>query len=212
MAWHSADTLSGLDRYANVAPSRPARRDRSWPAWVLPTLALICGALVSAAFFTIGWRNQTEQNVAAQNALAAETARNHDLTERLAKARALVALDERVVTRARAAVRKAKAAAATVSVQSGTVQTNATSVSGTASTMASAAGRIAGELRTLSAYLTTTPITQLDAGYIKNQAAYLVRQVDALDAEGGTLTSSVAGFQGAIRKLEHLAAALSGRK
>ena len=67
--------------------------------------------------------------------------------------------------------------------------------------MASAAGKIANELKTLTTYLTTTPPQQLDAGYIDSQAAYLARQVETLQSEGGTTSSAVASFDAAIRKL-----------
>jgi hypothetical protein len=78
--------------------------------------------------------------------------------------------------------------------------------------MTSAAGKIANELKTLTTYLTTTPPQQLDAGYIDSQTAYLTRQVEALQSEGGTITSAVGSFDAAIRKLGQLASALSAPK
>ncbi len=213
MAWHSTDGWSGVDEPTTVmrAP-RAARRTRAWPAWVLPTLAFICGALVSAAVFTVGWRHQTQQNAAAQSALAAATARNHRLANSLAAARATVAHDVQIASKAHSALQAARASGATIAAQAGAAQTGATSVSSSATTMASAAGKIANELKTLTAYLTTTPQGQLDAGYIESQTAYLARQVDALQSDGGTMTTAVANFDVAIRKLGHLASALAARK
>lgn|SRR5579862_589675 len=214
MAWHSStETWSGGDeRTAVMRVPRAARRPRRWPVWVLPTLAFVCGALVSAAVFTIGWRHQTQQNAAAESALADATAHNHKLTASLAKARAAVAAEQQIATRARAAVRAAAASGATIAAQTSAAESNATSVSGNAQSMASAAGKVASELKTLTSYLTTTPSQQLDAGYIDSQTAYLARQVDALQSEGGATASAAASFDAAVRKLGHLAAALSAQK
>jgi hypothetical protein len=214
MAWHSTtDTWSAGDEQTTVmrAP-RAARRSRSWPAWVLPTLAFICGALVSAAVFTIGWRHQTQQNAAAQSALAAATARDHRLSASLASARATIAHDRQIATRARAALQSAQSSGARIAAQAGAAQTAAGSVSGNAGAMASAAGKIANELKTLTTYLTTTPTQQLDAGYIASQSAYLSRQVGTLQTDGGSVSSVVGSFDTAIRKLGRLASALAAKK
>jgi hypothetical protein len=180
--------------------------------WVLPTLAFVCGALVSAAVFTIGWRHQTQQNAAAQSALAAATARDHKLADSLAAARATITRDEQIATQARASLQAARASGAAIAAEAGAAQASATSVSGSAATMTSAAAKIASELKTLTTYLTTTPSQQLDAGYIDSQTAYLTRQVDALQSEGGTVSSAVGSFDAAIRKLARLASALSAQK
>lgn len=210
MAWHSTtESWSGVEDTTVLRVPRAARRARRWPMWVLPTLAFVCGALVSAAVFTIGWRHQTQQNAAVQSALAAAAARNHKLSDALTAARAAVVHDQRVARRARASLQAARASSATVAAQAGAAQTGATSVSSSATTMASAAGKIASELKTLTTYLTTTPAQQLDAGYIDSQAAYLLRQVDTLQSEGGTTSSAAASFDAAIRKLAHLASALA---
>jgi hypothetical protein len=175
-------------------------------------LAFICGALVSAAVFTIGWRHQTQQNAAAQSALAAATAHNHKLSDALAAARAKAARNARIATQARASVQAAQASGATIAAQTSAAQTAATSVSGSATSMASAAGKVATELRTLTTYLTTTPPQQLDAGYIDSQTAYLARQVAALQSAGGATSTAAASFDAAIRKLGRLASALAAQK
>jgi cell division protein FtsL len=180
--------------------------------WVLPVLAFICGGLVSAAVFTIGWRHQTQQNAAAQNALANARARNNKLTDSLAAAQAKTARAQRIATQARAFVQAAQASGATIAAQASAAQADATSVTGSATSMASAAGKVATELRTLTTYLTTTPPQQLDAGYIDSQTAYLARQVAALQSAGGTTSTAAASFDAAIRKLGRLASALSAQK
>ena len=180
MAWHSTtDTFSpGDERTTVMRAPKAARRRRSWPVWVLPTLAFLCGGLVSAAIFTIGWRHQTQQNAAAERALAAQTARVNKLTASLATARADAAHARQMAARARASLQAAQASAATIAAQSRAARSDATSVSGTGATMATAAAKISSELKTLTTYLTTTPSSQLDAGYIESQTAYLIRQVD----------------------------------
>jgi hypothetical protein len=177
--------------------------------WVLPTLAFVCGALVSAAVFTIGWRHQTQQNTAAQSALAAARAHNHKLTASLGAARAAAAREGQIAVQARASLQATRAAGATVAAEASAAQGNATSVSGNASAMASAAAKIANELKTLTTYLTTTPSNQLDAGYIDSQAAYLARQAEVLQSQGGTTATAAANFDAAIRKLGRLASALA---
>ena len=214
MAWHSTtDTWSAGDERTTVMRTpKTARRKRSWPVWVLPTLAFLCGALVSAAIFTIGWRHQTQQNAAAERALAAQTTRVHKLTASLATARADAVHARRKAARARASLQAAQASAATIAAQSRAARSNATSVSGTGATMATAAAKISSELKTLTTYLTTTPSNQLDAGYIESQTGYLARQVEALKSDGGTMSSAAATFNAAVRRLEGLAAALAARK
>ena len=219
MASHSTDTWPRgpiVDEHTHVMrapkPARGRTRTRSWRAWLLTTLAFVCGALVSAAVFTIGWRHQTQQNAAAESALVDMTARNHKLTASLAKSQAATAAEQRIATQATAALRAARASGATIAAQAGAAQTNSTLVSGNAASMATTAGKIATELRALTTYLTTTPTDQLDAGYIDSQAAYLVRQATALQSQGGTTAAAAATFDAAVRKLSQLAAALAAQK
>jgi len=208
--WHT--TASEPPTLVGVGAPRVARRKRrAWSAWVLTTLAFVCGALVSAAVFTIGWRHQTQQNTAANSALARAAARNHALTDSLAAARATIAQEKQIATQARASLQAARATSATIEAQASAAQADATSVSNDATSMATAAAKIASELNTLTTYLTTTATQNLDAGYIDSQAAYLVRQVDALQSEGGTTGTAAASFQTAIQKLGRLAAALSAQ-
>ncbi len=202
-----------LDERPPVARSRrAARRSRTWPVWLLTTLAFICGALVSAAVFTVGWRHQAQRNTAAESALAAETAHDHALASSLATARATVRYDRRIAAEARDSAQTLATAGASVATQAARASSNADSVSSGAGTMATAAGKIANELKTLTSYLTTTPPKQLDAGYIDSQAAYLAQQVQALQTQGGTMGTAASNFDAAVRKLGRLAAALSRQK
>ena len=70
---------------APFATASHVRRERRRPrsAWLLTALAFLCGGLVSAAAFSIGWRHQAQRDTAARTALAAATARTHRLEQRL---------------------------------------------------------------------------------------------------------------------------------
>ncbi|HLX31350.1 MAG TPA: hypothetical protein VKR79_01150 [Gaiellaceae bacterium] len=199
-----------------------ARRARTRPVWLLTTLAFLCGGLVSAAVFTIGWRHQTQQNNAAETALVAATARNHTLTAALAAASRLEARDSRIATHrtaeaqssarqlAQTTSRLARAATAVQSAASSS-GTAADSVSSDAGGLATSAGKIANELKNLAAYLTTTPPRQIDAGYVASQATYLEHQLHELESSGGAIASEVASFQSAIQKVGRLASSLAGK-
>jgi hypothetical protein len=191
------------------AAAKPRRRSR--PAWLLALLAFACGALVSAAVFTIGWRHQVQSNSAAQSALAAETARNHSLTASLAAARAADTRDRRIAAQARASARTLAKAGVAVAAQANASSTASHSLSSEAGTMSASVAKVANELKTLTTYLTTTPSSQLDSGYIQSQADYLARQLTALQTQGSALGGAAASFDAAIQKLGRLAAALTAR-
>lgn len=195
----------------HVRHAQPRRRSRTRPAWLLATLAFICGALVSAAVFTIGWRHQAQRNTAAESALAQETARDHRLTASLATARAAEKQDRRVAAAARASAGRLARAGAAVAAQARASNNAAGSLSGDAAGISSSAAKLGSELKTLTTYLTTTPPSQLDSGYIQSQASYLARQIDKLQRQGTSLGGAVASFEAAVRKLGHLAAALSAQ-
>jgi hypothetical protein len=195
------------------APSVPGRRSRGLPrvAWVLAAAAFACGALLSAAGFSIGWRHQAQRGSSAEAALAVATAHNHALTASLASARGATARTRAKLAAARAdkaALKRDASSLATGLVSAGH---DADSVSVGASTIGADLDRLAGELKTLTTYLTTTPSSQLDPGYVASQTAYLSKQLDRLQAERGDLGAAVASLDAAAKKLADRASALSGR-
>jgi hypothetical protein len=181
--------------------ARPARRRSQRSVWLLTGLAFVCGGLVSAAAFSIGWRNQSQRNTAAETALAAATARTHALERHV------------LLLQASLSDSRSKAAAATAGEQSMArnatrIENEATASSGAAASVSSGAGtltasaaRIGSELKTLETYLTTTPADELDPGYISSQVAYLTRQLTKLQSAGDSLGTSVASFGSAVRRL-----------
>jgi len=181
--------------------TRPTRRRSPRSVWLLTGLAFVCGGLVSAAGFSIGWRNQSQRNTAAETALAAATAHTHRLQHRVALLQASLASARTEAAAATASARALTRAAARVGSDATSARGSASSVSSGAGTLTASAARLASELKTLETYLTTTPAGQLDPGYIGSQTAYLSRQLTKLQATGGALGTSVAAFEAALRQL-----------
>lgn len=193
---------------AGVRP-RTARRKRPRPAWALAVLAFVCGGLVSAAGFSIGWRHQAQRGSAAEAALVKANAHAHSLGASLSVAQRLEARTQARLAAARKSVRTLSREAASLATEASSSEHAATPVSSDAATVTSTAGKVAGELKTLSDYLTTTPAGQIDSGYVATQIAYLTRQLDALQGAGGSVAADAGTFQSAVRKLAADAVALS---
>src|SRR5437588_2620262 len=140
-----------------AAPALPSRRKLPRSAWLLTGLAFLCGGLVSAATFSIGWRHQAQRDTAARAALAAATAHVNRLSASLATARETVAHERHAAAEATAAARATSRAAASVATNAGTAGSAAGRVSGDANAVGTAAARVSRELQTLLTYLTTTP-------------------------------------------------------
>jgi chromosome segregation ATPase len=200
-----------LQERAPFATAAPGRSRRSLPrsAWLLMGLAFLCGGLISAAAFSIGWRHQAQRDTAARSALAAATARVHRLERRSAELRASLASARSTAAHAEASQRALVRAAANVGDAATASGRNATSLSSGAGSLTASARRIASELKTFDTYLTTTPAGQLDPGYIASQTAYLSHQLTRLEGDAGTLGGSVASFEAALRQLSSDAAALT---
>jgi chromosome segregation ATPase len=183
--------------------------------WLLTGLAFLCGGLVSAAGFSIGWRHQAQRDTAARTALAAATARTHRLEQKISALRTSLGGARGLAAQANASAKAATAseqalahATARVSEEATVSNRNGAAVSSAAGTLTAAATRIASELKTLDTYLATTPASQLDPGYVASQAAYLAQQLSRLQADAGTLGHSVASFEATLRTLNRDAQAL----
>jgi len=202
-----------LEERAPFATASRSRRGRKPPrsAWLLTGLAFLCGGLVSAAAFSIGWRHQAQRDSATQTALAAATARTHRLEKGIAALRASL-------ERARGAAASATAAEKALARTGTQVGADAAESSGKAGSISTGAGsitttatRIASELKTLDTYLTTTPTGQLDPGYIASQTSYLAQQLARLQGNARTLGDSIASFEATLHKLRLDANGLSRR-
>jgi hypothetical protein len=202
-----------LEERAPFATAGHSRRSRRLPrsAWVLTALAFLCGGLVSAAAFSIGWRHQAQRDTAARTALAAATARTHRLEGRITALQTSLS-SARAAAAAATAAEKALARSGTrVGADATASSGHGASISAGAGALTAAASRIASELKTLDTYLTTTPTAQLDPGYIASQTAYLAQQLTRLQGDAGSLGSSVTSLEAGLRKLSRDARALKTR-
>lgn len=206
-----------LQERAPFATASQSRRSRKAPrsAWLLMGLAFLCGGLVSAAVFSIGWRHQAQRDTAAQAALAAATARASKFEHRigtlrnsLGEAHGAAASAHAAAAAATAAEKALARAGANVAEKATVAGGNSTAVASGAGALTAAATRIASELKTLDTYLTTTPSGQLDPGYVASQTAYLAQQLSRLQGDAGTLGSSVTSLQTTLRKLSRDARSL----
>jgi len=186
--------------FATASRSRRSRRQLRAP-WLLTGLAFLCGGLVSAAAFSIGWRHQAQRNNAAQTALAAATARTHRLEQRIGALQDSLGGARGTAASAVAAERALARTGSQVGSDAAQSSTAAASISSGAGSVTAAAARIASELKTLDTYLTTTPTSQLDPGYIASQSAYVTQQLARLQGDASTLDHSVTSFEAALHKL-----------
>jgi hypothetical protein len=160
--------------------------------WVLVVSAFLCGGLLSAAGFSIGWRHEAQRGSSAESALASATTRIHTLSGELASSRtalagaksktAGLAASRRELARTDAALRKALARANRA--QAG--------VAAAANPLSADVDRVATELRALGNYLSSTPSSQLDAGYVQAQVAYLAKTVGRFRSDVGALAAQAA--------------------
>jgi prefoldin subunit 5 len=205
--WPLLEERAPFATASTPTPAKPRRLTRS--SWVLIVLAFICGGLVSAAAFSIGWRHQAQHDSATQAALAAATARVRALENRVTTLRTSLDTARRTAARERATEQALTAAGSRAANAAGASSRAAGPVSSGAGTLTASASRIASELKTLDTYLTTTPAAQLDPGYVASQATYLDQQLTKLQANAGDLGDAIASFEASLRTLTRDARTLS---
>jgi hypothetical protein len=196
---------------AASSSSSSTRRKHPRSAWILVGLAFLCGGLVSAAAFSIGWRHQAQRDTAAREALAAATARTQSLERQVSALQASLAAAHGKEANAEAAAAAFAASAARVGAAARASGRAGRSISSGAASVSGAAGRVASELKTLDSYLTTTPSGQLDPGYVTSQAAYLTQQLTRLQDDAGSIGGSVTSFEAALGRLDREAKPLVRR-
>ncbi len=184
MSWPLAES----QRRSVAAP----RKRTSRVMWVLVASAFLCGGLLSAAGFSIGWRHEAQRGSSAESALVSATARTHALSGQLVATRtalasarqraATLASSHRVLARDEAKLGKALADARQAQAR----------IAAAASPLAGALDRVTSELHALGSYLSSTPSSQIDAGYVQAQVAYLTKSVDGLRTAVGALTAQAA--------------------
>ncbi|HJQ50383.1 MAG TPA: hypothetical protein VJ838_07725 [Gaiellaceae bacterium] len=175
---------------------------------MLTALAFLCGGLVSAAAFSIGWRHQAQRDTAARAALAKATDHVNRLSGSLVAARETIVRERQTAAQATAAARATSQAAASLATRAGTAGKAADTVSSDADAIGATAARVSRELQTLLTYLTTTPSSQIDSGYVASQAAYLTRQLTALQDAGAGVDKAATSLKAELQRLIRTTAAL----
>ena len=221
MSRGSSWPISETRRFPAVAQPRPQRRQRQpFPriGWVLAICAFLCGAMLSGAALSIGWKHEAQRGSSAQAALVAATARTHLLADSLATAQAATSRARRAALRARAQTRTAQASTAAllqhakgVASALNDTSTSATSVTAGASSVGSDLAKLNSELRTLTSYLSTTPPSQLDSGYVAAQTSYITKTIARISSEQNDLGVAVSAYMHTVQAAADRAAALSGK-
>jgi hypothetical protein len=150
--------------------------------WVLSFFAFLCGGLISAAVFSVGWKHEAQKGSSAETALVAATARTHALTGQLVAQRtrsAALAATRDTLTSTNAGLRHDLAVARRSLAHS---KHALDGIGAAAAPLSSDVDRLTNELQSLTSYLTSTPPGQLDAGYVQAQIAYLTKTVTSFRA------------------------------
>ncbi len=224
MSRGSSWPMSETTRFPAVAQPRPRpqqkRQRQPFPklGWVLAICAFVCGAMLSAAAFSIGWKHQAQKGSSAQAALVAATARTHLLAGSLASANTAAAQAKAAARRSRARATAAQASTAAMLQRAQAVATalnntagSANAVTAGASSVGSDLAKLTSELRTLTSYLETTPSAQLDSGYVAAQTAYITKTISRISGEQGDLGLAVSAYMKSVQSAADGAAALSGK-
>lgn len=150
--------------------------------WVLTLCAFLCGAMISAAVFSVGWKHEAQKGSSAETALAAATARTHALTGQLVAQRtrsAALAATRNTLTSTNVALRHDLAVARRSLAHTKQILAG---VGAAAAPLGGDVDRLANELQSLTGYLASTPPGQLDAGYVQAQITYLTKTLTSFKA------------------------------
>ena len=205
---------------AVAEPRRPARTRQPFPriGWVLAIAAFLCGAMLSAAAVSVGWKNEAQRGSDVQAALDRATAQSHELAGSLADAHASTASAQAAARRARTQSLAAKASAAAllqraqgVATALNSASTGANAVTSGSSAVSSDLAKLTSELRALTSYIDNTPASQLDSGYVATQTAYITKTISRIGAEQSDLGSAVDAYMQSVQQAASRAAALSGK-
>lgn len=160
--------------------------------WVLVASAFLCGGLLSAAGFSIGWRHEAQRGSSAESALVSATARTHTLSAQLVSTRAALAAARTHSTSLTASRRELAQAKARLAAALGAARKAQAGIASAAGPLAGDLDRVTTELHALNGYVGSTPSSQLDAGYVQAQVAYLMKSVDGLRTAVGALAAQAA--------------------
>ena len=183
MSWPLAESR----RHHHAIPQARSRTPRVM--WMVVVAAFVCGAALSAAAFSIGWKHQAQKNTTAEAALVAATATVHSLRVQLATERSDLAAANTNALQLRSSEKGLRASLAKLHTQLAGARRSAAATSAAAAPLAADVTRMTNELRALSSYVTQTPSSQLDAGYLQAQIGYVSKTVAGLNAALATLAA-----------------------
>ena len=170
MSWPLADS----PRRHVAAPHHRRRRTPRF-VWALTAAAFLCGGLLSAAGFSIGWRHEAQRGTSAESALVAATATTHALRAQLAAARTQLTASRSHAATLDAARKQLGRTVARLHTELAAAQKSRASIAAAAAPLSADLDRLTNELHALTSYVTATPSIQLDAGYLQAQIAYLAK-------------------------------------
>jgi len=170
----------------------PPRRRTPRVMWVLVASAFLCGGLLSAAGFSVGWRHEAQRGSSAESALTAATTRVHTLSGALASSRTALAAARSNATALAASRRELARTSAALRKALAESNRSQAGIAAAAKPLSADVDRVATELHALGSYLTSTPSAQLDAGYVQAQVAYLTKTVERFRSDVGALAAQAA--------------------
>ena len=183
MSWPLAEQSR---RHAAVQQQRP-RTPRVM--WAVVAAAFVCGAALSAAAFSIGWKHQAQKGTSAESRLVAATATVHTLRTQLSSTRSALTAAHAHGAQLDASRRGLQTSLTRVRTQLASARRALASTSAAAAPLSGDLDRLKNELRALTAYVTQTPSSQLDAGYLQAQLAYLGKTADGLSSRLAALAA-----------------------
>ncbi|MGH2973038.1 MAG: hypothetical protein ACRDNM_06865 [Gaiellaceae bacterium] len=162
--------------------SHQTRRHIPRVMWAVVAAAFLCGAAVSAAAFSIGWKHQAQKGASAESQLVVATATTHALRTQLASTRAALTDARSHGTQLAASQRTLERTGAKLRTELAAARHADASLSAAAAPLSGDLDRLTNELRALTSYVTQTPSSQLDAGYLQAQVGYLSKTANGLSA------------------------------
>ena len=178
-----------LAEHSRHTVALPQRRRPPRVMWAVVAAAFVCGAAVSAAGFSVGWKHQAQKNTSAESALVSATATAHALRAQLATERSDLAAANARAMRLSTSGKVLRLSLAKLRRQLAAARTSLASTSSAAAPLAASVDRLTNELRALTSYVTSTPSGQLDAGYLQAQVGYVSKTVAGLSSALATLAA-----------------------
>lgn len=181
MSWPLADSHRRHDPRSNKLLLAPGRRAPK-VMWFLVVAAFLCGGLLSAAGFAVGWKHEAQRGTSAESALVAATATTHSLRSQLASTRASLSAARARSAELGATRRSLLKAKTQLLDELAAARRKVAAVAAASVPLSADLDRLTNELHALTSYVTATPTSQLDAGYLQAQIAYMTKTADGFSS------------------------------